>query len=191
MDSETHELIRGLRRQERKAQQRMLQTYGDLVFAQVASIVGCREDAEEVYQDVFVKAFRSIGTYDEHRAPLVAWLSRIACHESLNYLRCRSLPVVPIDDSDENVESMPDETLDQFFRQQDEDAVQSLEKALEFLPPDDLALVTMFYFEKQSMKDIAYIVDSNPFAIASRLSRIRKRLYKIIKSSRPHEERKP
>jgi hypothetical protein len=34
-------------------------------------------------------------------------------------------------------------------------------------------------------------VDSNPFAIASRLSRIRKRLYKIIKSSRSHEERKP
>lgn len=183
MDNETHELIRGLCRQKRKAQQRMLQTYGDLVFAQVASIVGCQEDAEEVYQDVFVKAFRSIDTYDERRAPLVAWLSRIACHESLNYLRCRCLPVIPIDESDEDVESIPDETLDQFFQLQDEDAVQSLEKTLEFLPPDDLALVTMFYFEKRSMKDMAYIMDSNPSTIASRLSRIRKRLYKMIKSS--------
>ena len=57
-DKETDELIRGVIRNDRYAQQRMLQAYGRMVFGQIARIITSQEDAEEVYQDVFVKVFR-------------------------------------------------------------------------------------------------------------------------------------
>ena len=53
-------LIEGLRRQSPKAQQQMLKRYGRAVFAQVARLVPSFEDAEEVYQDVFVKVFKYV-----------------------------------------------------------------------------------------------------------------------------------
>ena len=57
-------LIEGLRKQDRSAQQQMLDSYGRDVFAQIARLIPGIEDAEEVYQDVFVKVFRNIGKYD-------------------------------------------------------------------------------------------------------------------------------
>ena len=50
-DKETDELIRGVIRNDRYAQQRMLQAYGRMVFGQIARIITSQEDAEEVYQD--------------------------------------------------------------------------------------------------------------------------------------------
>jgi DNA-directed RNA polymerase specialized sigma24 family protein len=46
----------------------------------VQRIVTCREDAEEVYQDVFFKALRSIGGFDSRQASLATWLKSIAYH---------------------------------------------------------------------------------------------------------------
>ncbi|MBQ8736863.1 MAG: sigma-70 region 4 domain-containing protein [Bacteroidaceae bacterium] len=68
------------------------------------------------------------------------------------------------------------------FQQQDEQAVQTVERALDYLPPDELALITMFYFDDMSIKDIAFVTDSISSTVASRLSRTRNKLYRIIKS---------
>ena len=55
------ELIKGLSRQDTKAQQQTIDHYGREVFALVVRLVAVAENAEEVYQDVFVKVFRNIG----------------------------------------------------------------------------------------------------------------------------------
>jgi RNA polymerase sigma-70 factor (ECF subfamily) len=57
-----------------------------------------------------------------------------------------------------------------------------VERALDYLPPDELALITMFYFDDMSIKDIAFVTDSISSTVASRLSRTRNKLYRIIKS---------
>ena len=63
------DLIRGLHEQSPKAQRQALEHYGNEVFAQVARMLPATEDAEEVYQDVFVKVFRNIGTYPRGDCP--------------------------------------------------------------------------------------------------------------------------
>jgi RNA polymerase sigma-70 factor (ECF subfamily) len=68
------------------------------------------------------------------------------------------------------------------FQQQDEQTVRIVERALDYLPPDELALITMFYFDDMSIKDIAFVTDSISSTVASRLSRTRNKLYRIIKS---------
>ena len=58
MNDSQQTMIQGLRRQERSAQEQALMEYGSKVFATISRVVSRQEDAEEVYQDVFVKAFR-------------------------------------------------------------------------------------------------------------------------------------
>jgi RNA polymerase sigma-70 factor (ECF subfamily) len=50
------------------------------------------------------------------------------------------------------------------------------------LPPHEQAIVSMFYYDNMSLADMAYVTGANPSTIGSQLSRIRKKLYRIIKS---------
>ena len=87
MGQDTAILIDDLRQRKPAACQRLLAEYGPAVFRTVQHIVPRREDAEEVYQDVFVKALQGIGTYDPQKASLATWLSRIAYREAISFLR--------------------------------------------------------------------------------------------------------
>lgn len=107
------ELIEGLRKQSPKAQQEMLDRYGRDVFAQVVRIVSQTENAEEVYQDVFVKVFSHIGQFDGDRSSLRTWVVRIAYNEAISFLRRKSAPTVYFDDYDRGVETLTDAEVDE------------------------------------------------------------------------------
>ena len=174
-------LIERLIKQNPKAQQTMLDRYGQLVFAQVSRLVPGIENAEEVYQDVFIKVFRSIDTYDAAKSSLCTWLSRIAYHESISYLRRSSVPAIYYEDHEGEAEKLSESEVDATFGQPNPETVQLIRAALKHLPPDERAIITMFYYEEMSLKDIAYITESIPTTVASKLSRTRKKLCKIIK----------
>ena len=181
MDKETNNLIKALCRQDRKAQRQLLQMYGGMVFRQITRIIPCQEDAEEVYQDVFLKVFRNIASFNEQKASLSTWINRIAYHESLNLVRKNKPPFVYVDDWKTALENIQDQELIQTFQQQNEQNIQLLERALELLSPEEQALISMFYYDNMGIKEIAYITDSIPSTIGSQLSRTRKKLYHIIK----------
>ncbi|MBO4674026.1 MAG: sigma-70 family RNA polymerase sigma factor [Bacteroidaceae bacterium] len=176
MKKEINNLIPDLLKQKRTAQEQLLTRYGQMVFRLVARIVERREDAEEVYQDVFVKAFRNIGTFDESQASLATWLGRIAYHEALNFVRRKTPTMVYIDEHNGDLEEVEDDV----DTPNNEHNIERMEQALEHLPPHEQNLLTMFYFDHLSMKEIAYITDSIPTTVASQLCRIRKKLYKIM-----------
>ena len=175
------ELIEGLLRQSPHAQQKLLDRYGRDVFAQVARLIPSVENAEEVYQDVFVKVFRNIGQYDAEKSALRTWLSRIAYNEAISYLRRKSPPTVYYEDRNGEADKLSDAEVDETFGHANAETVQLIRAALKHLPPDERALITMFYYEEMSLKEIAYVTESIPTTVASKLSRTRKKLYKIIK----------
>ena len=149
-----------------------------MVFRMVQRIVTCREDAEEVYQDVFIKALRGIEGYDPRQASLATWLNRIAYHESLNFVRGKKPTLLYIEDNELGADILeaPDEAP------QDEETIRKLEQALAKLPPHEQAIVSMFYYDNMSLADIAYVTGSISSTVGSQLSRIRKKLYRIIKT---------
>ncbi len=169
--------IDDLRQRKPAACQRLLTEYGPMVFRTVQRIVPQREDAEEVYQDVFVKALRGIGTFDARKSSLATWLSRIAYNESLNFVRGRRPDILSLDDCDfgTDLPDAPDEMA------QDEPTIQLLEQALSMLSPREQAVISMFYYDNMSLAEIAFVTGSIPSTIGSQLSRIRKKLYRIIK----------
>ena len=178
MGQDTHTLISDLRQRKSAACQRLLAEYGPAVFRMVQRIVTQREDAEEVYQDVFVKALRGIEGYNPCQASLATWLNRIAYHESLNFVRSKKPNIIYLDDRDTGIDTLeaPDDAPP------DEETIRQLEQALAILPPHEQAIVSMFYYDNQSLADIAFVTGSIPSTVGSQLSRIRKKLYRIIKT---------
>ena len=178
MERDSTILISNLRQRKPAACQQLLTEYGPTVFRMVQRIVTRREDAEEVYQDVFVKALRGIEGYNPRQASIATWLNRIAYHESLNFVRGKKPTLLYIEDNElgANTLEVPDDAP------QDEQTIEQLEQALAKLPPHEQAVVSMFYYDNMSLADIAFVTGSIPSTVGSQLSRIRKKLYRIIKT---------
>jgi RNA polymerase sigma-70 factor, ECF subfamily len=80
--------------------ERLVRVYQDRLFAFALRLAGRREDAEEIAQDAFVRAYRALTTYPAERIrtlALRAWLYRIALNVARNRFRRKRHPVVSID----------------------------------------------------------------------------------------------
>ena len=91
------------------------------------------------------------------------------------------MPMVYFEDQGGKAEALSDTEVDETFGHANQETVQLNRAALKYLPPDERAIITMFYYEEMSLKEIAYITESIPTTIASKLSRTRKKLCRIIK----------
>ena len=174
-------LIEGLREHSPKAQQMMVERYGKHVFSQVVRLLPSVEDAEEVYQDVFLKVFLHINQYDEEKSAFKTWVSRIAYNEAITWLRHKRQEVIYFEDQDGEAERLSEAEVEATLGHPDPETVQLIRAALKHLPPDERAIINMFYYEEMSLKEIAFITESIPTTIASKLSRTRKKLCRIIK----------
>lgn len=181
-ETEIH-IIEGLRKRSPKMQQKTLELYGNLVWAQVVRLVTAVQDAEEVYQDVFVKVCSNIGMFDAEKSSLKTWISRIAYNESISFLRRKRQKVIYFEDHEGKAEKLSEEDVNATLGKPDEETVQLIQTAIHHLPPDEQALITMFYYDEMSLKEIAFITESIPTTVASKLSRARRKLCKIIKQT--------
>lgn len=175
-------MIGGLRKQSPHAQQLTLERYGNYVFAQVVRMVPQMEDAEEVYQDVFVKVFSRIEQFDEEKSSFKTWISHIAYNESITFLRHKRPLKIYIDEYEDEIGALSEEEVEATFGHPNQATIQLIRAALKHLPPDERAIIHMFYYEEMSLKEIAFITESIPTTIASKLSRTRKKLCRIIKT---------
>lgn len=178
-DIEIH-IIEGLRQRSPKVQQQALELYGNYVWTQVVRVVSRVEDAEEVYQDVFIKVFKHIDRYDAGKASLKTWISRIAYNESISFLRRKPQTMIYFEDNERKAEALSEAEVEETLGHPNEETVQLIQSAMQHLPPDEQAIITMFYYEEKSLKEIAYVTESIPATIASKLSRTRKKLCKLI-----------
>ena len=121
------------------------------------------------------------GQHDAGRASLRTWISRIAYNEAVSFLRRKRLPVVYFEDRSHEADKLSDAEVDETLGHANAETVLLIRAALKHLPPEERALVTMFYYEERSLKEIADITESIPTTVASRLSRTRKKLCRIIK----------
>ena len=147
-------------------------TYSQQVFNFTSRMLPYAEDAQEVAQDAFVKAFRSLDTF-QYQSSFCTWVCRIAYREALNRLKRQQPHYVDID----NLPAIADEELSTGR----EGRIAMMEEAIDDLPPDEGMLIHLYYYEDRPLRDIAYIMDVEPNALATRLHRIRKKLLRMIK----------
>lgn len=147
-------------------------TYSQQVLDFTSRIVPDAEDAKEVAQDAFVKAFRSLASFG-FQSSYHTWVCRIAYHEALNRLKHKQVQYVDITD----IPAVEDEELSTGR----EERIALMEEALDDLQPHERLLLHLYYYEDRPLREIAYIMDAEANTLAARLHRIRKKLLQMIK----------
>lgn len=159
----------------------LIERYKYMVFTLALKMVRNREDAEEVAQDVFIKAFTALNTF-KGDSKFSTWLYKIAYYRSLDYLKKnkRQMQTTAIDISEEYNIAALDTAMDELEAKERREMIQ---RALDELSPDDSVLITLYYFEELSLKEIAKIMDLTPNTTKVRLFRSRGRLAEVLKKS--------
>lgn len=155
-----------------------LDTYGQQIFTLIVRMVGSPEDAEELTQDTFMKAFRHLSDFNG-KSSFSTWLYRIAYNTALSSLRKQPNEVLSVDDRLWN--NLTENEIDRALDEEDEERIEQLQRALEKLTPDERALVTLFYEEDRPIAEICHILNQTEGNIKVKLYRIRKKLYILIK----------
>ena len=171
------QIIEAVKDGKREGQRLMVSRYGQMVFAMIVRQVTTTMDAEELTQDTFMRAFNNIDRYDSRRSSLGTWLCRIAYHLTLDFLKRRHPNIISMDDTTD----ISDEQLDTELSSGNEKRIQQLEMLMEELPPDEQMLLTLYYYEDRTLDECSFIMDTTSHALANRLYRIRKKLYKQLK----------
>jgi len=146
--------------------------YQQMVFTVALKIANNREDAEDITQEVFIKAFKSLDSFKEE-SEFSTWLYRIAYNTTLSELRKRKIAFSSFDDFSTLKEEEIDENREDIAT---EEKILYLEKALKTLPAEDALLITMFYLDNQSVEEISRISNLSQANVKVKLHRIRKKL---------------
>jgi RNA polymerase sigma factor (sigma-70 family) len=149
------------------------------VFTLALRFTKNREDAEEVAQDCFLKAYRALGTFRQS-SKFSTWLYTITYTSAMTALRKKKLTMLSLDDEEYNLQ--PVNGLTDF----DADAIEKkssyfyLNMAIESLLPDDAAIITLFYKGEQSLEEIGKVLLMEPNTVKVKLHRARLRLKEKI-----------
>ena len=161
--------------------------YAEQVLPMVARLIPSPEEAEEVTQDVLIEAYKCLSRFDSRQATFQTWLMRIAYHTALKHYRQHHRHVRTVDMEQQWLDSIPDDETDALL--DDTDRLSFMERAIEMLKPDDQMLLSLYYFDDRSIRDIASITDHPEAYLRSRLQWIRKRLAITIKSLESNENK--
>lgn len=142
--------------------------YQKPLFNSCLRMVGNREDARDIVQTVFLKAYEKLDTFDRERR-FFSWIFRMMMNESLN-LMDRRRPTQELAPSLAAPGFSPEETLLQDERHA------RIQDALMRLQPDYRAAVVLRYFGDLSYRELAYVLDISEKTVKSRLFSARRRL---------------
>jgi RNA polymerase sigma-70 factor (ECF subfamily) len=158
----------------------LLEKYSKQVFSLIVKIVGNREDAEELTQDVFLKAFGSLSSF-RGDCSFSTWIYRIAYNLAVSATRRKNMEFIPVDENVmSNVPDEPDESLCETTVS--EERIVYLNFALERLTSEERAMIILFYKDNKSMEEIAFITGLTETNVKTKIFRIRKKLLVLIKA---------
>ena len=170
-----NEIISRVLRGEQNAYAELVNRYQNYVFTLTLRLIKSREDAEEVAQDVFVKAYRALADF-RGESKFSTWLYTITNTTSITFLRKKKLEVHSLDN--EKVFEMA-ESKDSGFRAnsiEQKSRVTMVTKAIALLSPADAEIITLFYKVEQSLDEIGKILGLETNTVKVRLHRARTRL---------------
>lgn len=170
-----NEIISRVLQGEHSAYAELVNKYQGYVFTLTLRMINSREDAEEVAQDVFVKAYRSLADF-RGESKFSTWLYTITNTTCITFLRKKKLDVHSLDN--EKVFEVAD-SRDSGFRAnmiEQKSRVEMVNEAISMLSPDDAEIITLFYKAEQNLEEISRILHLEPNTAKVRLHRARGRL---------------
>ncbi len=157
----------------------LVDRYKDLVFTLALRMLKNREEAEEVSQDTFIKTYRSLHKF-KGDSKFSTWIYKVAYNSCLDQIKKnkKHLNNVEINEFTEHQVKTMDNAFDALV---EEEQNQLIQDCLHLLPSDDSFLLTLYYFEEQSLDEIANIVGLTANNVKVKIFRSRKKLAHILK----------
>lgn len=180
------QLIRKVLKGDTSAFAHFVDTYQDMSITIAYRICGNRQDAEDIVQNAFVKAFHNLHTFRTD-SKFSTWFYRIVYNTALTHIGNVRFNTEFVDYKQMNSDdSFSDwDTLAQIHETERKEMI---DQAMERLPKDEALLLTLYYLEENSIKDICLITGLTESNIKVKLHRSRKRLGEILSSKMHYEQ---
>ena len=181
-----NEIISRVLNGDQQAYAELVNKYQGYVFTLTLRMIKSREDAEEVAQDVFVKAYRYLADF-KGASKFSTWLYTIVNNTCITFLRKKRLEVHSLDNervfelADSQDSGMSANKVEQKSRQT------MVNEAIAMLSPDDAQVITLFYKAEQSLEETAHVLGIEVNAAKVRLHRARTRLKDKMEKYFAHE----
>ena len=163
----------------------LVERYKDMAYTVALKIVRNSEDAEEVAQDSFIKAFQQLNTF-QGKSKFSTWLYTIVYRTAISKTRKKKLEVTDIDAYVINSYST-ESSSSQIDALTHEEQQKYIAKAIDQLPELDALLVTLFYMNDNTLDEIKDITGYSKTNVKVRLFRARKKLYRTLEQFLQHE----
>jgi RNA polymerase sigma-70 factor (ECF subfamily) len=175
------ELISQVLEGDKQAYAQLIKRHQRFVFTLALRFTKSREDAEEISQDCFIKAYRALHTFKQ-TSKFSTWLYRIVYTTSMTFLRKKRLDTQSIDDESSIIQ------LESRISDLSSNEVEHKSKmvfvnlAISRLLPDDAAIITLFYQGEQSLEEIGQTLGMEANTVKVKLHRARHRLKEKIEN---------
>ncbi|NAS29798.1 sigma-70 family RNA polymerase sigma factor [Flavobacteriaceae bacterium R38] len=171
------ELIEKCKKNERKAQMELYRQYCDGMFCVAMRFLKNAEDAEDVIQDAFVKAFQKL---DQYRAEVTfgAWLKRIVVNKCIDFLKKKRENYLSLDETYMHVAEDDDWEIE------DGITMDEIRYAIECLPEKYKYVVMLYLIEGYDHNEISEIMKISETASRTQLMRAKNKLKESLKSKR-------
>ena len=170
-----NELISKVLSGDQQAYGSLVSRYQNYVFTLALRFTKNREDAEEVSQDIFIKAYRALADF-RGASKFSTWLYTIVNTTCITFLRKKRLEIHSLDN--EKVFEVAD-SMDSGMRAnlvEQKSRVSMVTNAIKMLSTDDAEVITLFYKGEQTLEEIAQILGIEANTAKVRLHRARTRL---------------
>jgi RNA polymerase sigma-70 factor (ECF subfamily) len=167
-------LVARAQEEDERAFGELIERYETKVYSLALKMLRNPEDAEDVLQDTFLRAYRGLKSFKGH-STFSTWIYRITANSALMKLRKKQLPTVSIEDADEretpiNIADWAPGPVEQLLNQETQEAMAD---AIEALPAEFRQVFVLREVEGLSNADVAEILDLSVAAVKSRLHRAR------------------
>lgn len=159
----------------------LVEKYQNMVFTLSMKMLKHREESEEVSQDTFIKAYKSLSKF-HGESKFSTWLYRIAYNTCLDRIKKNTKynSNVEINEITSNQIFQTENVFDSLEHKERSEIIQ---KCMDKLPEDERVLVYLFYFEELSLKEIVDVISLAEGNVKVKLFRARKKLFTIFKES--------
>lgn len=183
-----NQIIQRVLRGDQSAYALLVETYQNYVFTLVLRFTENREDAEEISQDVFVKAYRSLSDF-RGESKFSTWLFAITRTTCLSFLRKKKLEVYSLD-NERTTHELENRTSGYLANTVEDKSRHSiLNQAITMLSANDAQILNLFYMGDQTLEEIGRIMQMTPNNVKVKLHRARVRLKEKMEKHFAHEVR--
>ena len=177
------ELVESCKMGDAHSYEKLYRQYSKAMYNTSLRIVNNTADAEDVLQEAFLDAFRSLNDF-HYRSTFGAWLKKIVINKSINVLRKKKIDLVDIEKAGAHVLAVEDTVDEEEIRFK----VEEVKAAIRRLPDGYRAVITLYLLEGYDQEEISEILGITHTTVRTQYIRAKQRLLLLLKQGGNHEQ---